>query len=290
MFGAGKFPGLFGGSLWPTTDTSGYGSPTMQSIQLNATKIWPTGSSIYPALLSRNNSGTSKYADADGVTRLGDSGNFTSDASSGNPFSVDADRPIILNRPFRSVAEMGYASRDMPFRSLDFFTDKSPDAALLELFAVSESPTSMRAGVFNLNTRQAPVLQAVLSGALKDVTTAGTNLSSSDAANVAANLASSAATSPLTNPAQIVERISAISTLGNRKSDRETIVRALAGIGQTRTWNLMIDVVAQTGRYPQTATKLEEFLVEGERRYWAHIAIDRLTGQVIDSQLEPVQE
>ena len=56
------------------------------------------------------------------------------------------------------------------------------------------------------------------------------------------------------------------------------------------TWNLMIDVVAQSGRYPNNAVALGNFVVEGEKRYWVHLAIDRQTGQVIDKQLEVVNE
>ena len=67
-------------------------------------------------------------------------------------------------------------------------------------------------------------------------------------------------------------------------------MRALIDAGQTRTWNLMIDVIAQSGRYPQTAATLADFVVEGEKRYWLHIAIDRFTGEVIDQQLEAVYE
>ena len=52
----------------------------------------------------------------------------------------------------------------------------------------------------------------------------------------------------------------------------------------------MIDVIAQSGRYPPTASTLADFVVEGEKRYWLHIAIDRFTGEVIDQQLEEVFE
>jgi hypothetical protein len=59
----------------------------------------------------------------------------------------------------------------------------------------------------------------------------------------------------------------------------------------------MIDVIAQSGRYPpnaasgpNTSNPLANFVVEGEKRYWLHIAIDRFTGQVIDQQLEAVYE
>jgi hypothetical protein len=36
--------------------------------------------------------------------------------------------------------------------------------------------------------------------------------------------------------------------------------------------------------------RLFEFVVEREKRYWMHVAIDRLTGQVIDRQIEIVNE
>ncbi len=52
----------------------------------------------------------------------------------------------------------------------------------------------------------------------------------------------------------------------------------------------MIDVVAQAGRYPPSSTTLTQFVVEGEKRYWLHIAIDRFTGAIIDQQLEAVSE
>src|SRR5205085_1040095 len=76
---------------------------------------------------------------------------------------------------------------------------------------------------------------------------------------------------------------------------RSAPIRALANAGQTRVWNLMIDVIAQTGRYPASiqasdAKALEKFAVEGEERYWVHVAIDRLTGEVLDKQIELVKE
>ena len=80
------------------------------------------------------------------------------------------------------------------------------------------------------------------------------------------------------------------------KTQREAVVRALGEVDQTRTWNLMIDVIAQSGRYPRNLTDnpspadLPKFMVEGEQRYWVHVAIDRFTGQVIDKQIEVVNE
>jgi hypothetical protein len=74
------------------------------------------------------------------------------------------------------------------------------------------------------------------------------------------------------------------------KTQRESIARALGEADQTRTWNLLIDVIAQSGRYPPNASSLAGFLVEGEQHYWVHVAIDRFTGQVVDKQIEVVNE
>ena len=56
---------------------------------------------------------------------------------------------------------------------------------------------------------------------------------------------------------------------------RESGLRPLADCGQTRVWNLLIDVIAQTGSYPNTVTSLAQFQVGSERHYWQHVAIDR---------------
>ena len=52
----------------------------------------------------------------------------------------------------------------------------------------------------------------------------------------------------------------------------------------------MIDVIAQSGTYPPGETNPANFVVQGEQRYWVHVAIDRFTGQVIDKQIEVVNE
>ncbi|CAN5720293.1 hypothetical protein BH09VER1_BH09VER1_34640 [soil metagenome] len=81
-----------------------------------------------------------------------------------------------------------------------------------------------------------------------------------------------------------------VTSTQNIQRFREAAIRPLADCGQTRVWNLLIDVVAQIGRYSPSATGLDQFVVEGEQRYWVHVAIDRYTGQIIDKQLELVSE
>ena len=226
----------------------------------------------------------------------------------GNPYnegvSGDGWRPVMMNRPFRSVGEMGYAFRDQPFRTLSFSSANSPDAGLFDLFSVNDysAPSSMRAGVINLNSRQAGALAAVLGSTIKreDTPRGGSSpspmpqsLTVTEANNVAASLASLSSTTPLTNRADLATLIASETGLGPTvpKTQRESIARALGEANQTRTWNLLIDVIAQSGQYPPNATSFTNgFVVQGEKRYWVHVAIDRFTGQVIDKQIEVVNE
>jgi len=216
-------------------------------------------------------------------------------------------RPVMMNRPFRSVGEMGYAFRDQPFRTLSFSSANSPDAGLLDLFSVNDYSDSsgMRGGVVNLNSRQAPALAGVLTGTITREDTprnnAGTSpspspLASPSANSVATNLTQSAITAPLMNKAGLATLIASLpNTTGlgpsTPKTQRESVARSLGETDQTRTWNLLIDVIAQSGRYPPNATSLTNgFVVSGEQRYWVHVAIDRFTGRVIDKQIEVVNE
>ncbi|MCX6970671.1 MAG: hypothetical protein NTV93_11065 [Verrucomicrobia bacterium] len=232
-------------------------------------------------------------ADPDGVVRPADGTPRTNIPGVGSPA-----RPVMLNRPFRSVGEMGYAFRDDPWKTLDFSSAYSADAALLDLFSVAESPVgNVTAGVLNLNTRQQPVLKAVLAGALKNELNASSTLPATEADAIATAMIATTGTTPLLNRAELATRIVTTGTAGftdpndaDIKTRRESIVRALADVGNTRTWNLMIDLVAQSGRYGVAASSLDKFVVEGERRYWLHLAIDRYTGKVIARNLESVNE
>jgi hypothetical protein len=302
------------------------------------------------------------YEDADGICRraMGAYANatLTGNNTTGLPLSIantigaggvptataqNQSRPFMLNRPFKNVAELSYASRGTPWKNIDFFTPESGDTALLDVFCLNDPPQDgVVAGKLNLNTRNAPVLQAVVAGAYSDelkhlasppayaLAPTGTG----DALNAANKLLSitsdkaAAWRGPLRNVSELVgryvsnpgatsgatdqytflETVSGVNytyaglsaaldstVLTNASAPliqrfREAPIRALAACGQTRVWNLMIDVIAQTGRYPQSANSLDQFVVEGEKRYWVHVAIDRLTGKIIDKQIEAVTE
>jgi len=288
-------------------------------------------------------------------------------------------RPYMLHRPFRSVGELGYVFSDTPWRNLDFSTAESGGAALLDGFCINETsdPNALVAGKVNLNTRQTPVLKAILTEAYLDLilmsgTFALSRLDAADTANrvaqalVARTTGTSSNLGPLQNVSELVGKFvskTPIRDLGssylnggdmgtldsakgffdgklsysgfsdggwdttnrtpktfspasdvysaymasgafanspNKNGTQETVsyiqrlreapIRALSNAGQTRVWNLMIDVVAQTGRYPKSANNINKFIVEGEQRYWVHVAIDRFTGVIIDKQVEVVKE
>jgi hypothetical protein len=75
-----------------------------------------------------------------------------------------------------------------------------------------------------------------------------------------------------------------------RKTERESAIRTLAAIGQVRTWNLLLDLVVQTGRFGLQAQSAADFIPKSERRYWIHLALDRFTGEVVAKHMERVDE
>jgi len=198
----------------------------------------------------------------------------------------------------------------------------NPDPALLDFFTYditsNTTPGGVRSGIVSLNTRQPPVLAAVLKGAIFNknnndanytsgvVGMAGVNLPSAnvDATNAANDIVNAAATTHALSRADIARLASAVTTspFTNDEEARDTIARALSEVVQTRTWGLLIDLVAQTGHYKPNATSLDDFIVEGEKRYWLHVAIERFEGtsggglggsgavRVLDQQLEEVTE
>src|SRR5260370_9588462 len=189
-----------------------------------------------------------------------------------------ADRPQILNRPFQSLAELGQVFRDQPWKTLDFTTASSPDVGLLDVFTLHES--AIEAGKTSLNTRQTADLTSILSLATKRLTdpTGATVITSAQRDAIVNALV---ALQPMVRKTDLLAGLPGDATaarVGNTEA-RGLVMRAFSEACQTRTWNLLIDVVAQSGRYPPNASTLAGFMVEGEQHYWVHVAIDPFTGQ-----------
>ncbi|MEY2503134.1 MAG: hypothetical protein QOI07_3468 [Verrucomicrobiota bacterium] len=279
-------------------------SPPMSAFSAGVIgSIWPDTYATPPPMAPGQNPAT--YSQTSGDNSLSATNPYNESYTTGansNPY-----RPIMMNRPFRSVGEMSYGFRDQPFKTIDFSSTGSPDAGLLDLFTVNSYITQpeLRAGAVSLNTEQAGVLAAILKNTVRREDTARVNTGSpptpspapspiidSAAKDIGTSLISITMGTPVMNRADITQLVATETGLGGtvQKTHREAIGRALGETVQTRTWNLMIDVIAQSGRYPPTASALKDFVVEGEKRYWLHVAIDRFTGEVVDQQLEAVYE
>jgi hypothetical protein len=325
------------------------------------------------------------YNNYDGTTSKSGLPLAITTTTGGNP----DNRPVVINRPFRSVADMAAAFRGAPWKNISFSTPETGDAALLDVFCVTEPPPLMPragapvatgsvaaqaplvAGKVNLNTRQEKVLEALISGALKDEVNGGTMANTGTTSEVVKaaqsligrTIGSKVWLGPLSNVSEIAGKLfgkdlaggdfsllkdpvytstayktgtkppttpSAIPPGGSleRNPDlnpsssntqlnwhftgfsadldsnnvftatkdrknlrmREAVVRALVDSGQTRVWNIMLDLIVQTGRLPSAATDLKQFVKEGEHRVWVFLAIDRLTGEVLDKIVEDVAE
>ena len=119
------------------------------------------------------------------------------------------------------------------------------------------------------------------------------------AQTMTSRLVNARSATPMQNKAELITRASLPTTIlptaANDpqavKARREVVARAMSSVSQTRVWNVLIDVVAQSGHFKPNASNLQnDFIVEGEQHYWVHVAIDRFTGQVIDKQIEVVNE
>ncbi len=282
----------------PTYDNyTTYAPGTKRSLRYNLPFGSTSSQSIYPETWSEGNKTDTRTSnpiksapDIDGLMRPADAW-LAQNANLFRNLTDNTRRPIVLNRPFRSVAELGYVFRDTPWKTLSFFDDTSGDSALLDLFSVADE-SAVVAGRTRLFSNSASVYQALLSGTGQAPDGTSTLSSPSTIATAAAAYTFSSGITPeLSSLLMSLNSGSAYpSSTTPVKYQRESIARTLAQSTQGRTWNLLIDVVAQSGRYVDTSASLSDFLVEGERRYWLSIAIDRYTGKVISRQLEPDYE
>ena len=182
------------------------------------------------------------------------------------------DAACFLNRPFQSVGEMRYADGTTDEMADLFCARKSGESALL------------RGGVVNRNSRNIEVLAAIFAGAYTQTSTPAGGLSVGDAHILAKALPGIAQ-----SRGEGLGGLAAAAGIGS-KADPALASRALAEVSTTRVWDLMIDVVAQSGRFVPGARDLSRFSVDGESRYWLHLALDRFTGKILDVQIEAVHE
>jgi hypothetical protein len=208
----------------------------------------------------------------------------------------------VVNHFFSNAGELGYGidTSIAGLQTLNFSSPNFPDAPILDFFSYNPvSSAYPRAGIVNLYTKNAPVLAAMLAGTLKTDAAAANPaptpvVTASQAMDAATRIVQETqnvlAGSPSYGPVTQTDMTRAIaarlvaagaaapSWSGSTTEQKQSIARALGEMGQTRTWNLFIDVIAQTGRYAPDATNINQankFMVEGEKRYWLHIALGR---------------
>ena len=168
-------------------------------------------------------------------------------------------------------------------KTLDFTSSTSKDRGILDFFTYNTAvaPATRRAGIVNLNTRNGPVLGSIIRGALlQDL--GGKNPPTALALQPDALTAGQAIVRETTNtglghgsaftrgdvPRLTAPPIAALPALATADEKKQTFARALAEIGQARIWNLMIDVIAQTGKYVPGTPELNDpskLIVLGEQ-------------------------
>jgi hypothetical protein len=249
---------------------------------------------------------------------------------------------VVLNHAFSEVGELGFAidtslsevgdkknCNEITCPTLKFDQAFDPndqngkqDPRMLDFFSYNPvSSAYPRAGIVNLNTRNVPVLAAILQGTIiidaapthEPIVSPTPSLPSPTPPNASNIVSSSAALAtaqlivdetsirPALTRADVARLVAvaggSIDPDSTHWQQKEAIARALTEVGGTRSWSLFIDVIAQTGKYKPGVTDRtgSNFVVEGEKRYWLHIALGRDlksdgTVDVIGTQLEEVAE
>jgi len=108
------------------------------------------------------------------------------------------------------VAELGYVFRDLLWKTLDLFTEKTADAGLLDVFSINDFPAVVGRRV-NLNILQTSVLQSIPAGAIWDEldstnSVSKTGVTATAAPVIAGNIITGTSTISLVNRSDLVTR------------------------------------------------------------------------------------
>jgi hypothetical protein len=180
-------------------------------------------------------------------------------------------------------------------------TPESGDRVLLDIFSIEESPAdSLVGGRVNLNMASQPVLTALLQGAGLAGGSTIDRATANQMSNELLRFVNGAGPGEgyLKDRSEIVGRwVSGTSFAGPAQEmafkltdaqkplhrNRDTIVASLADVGTVRTWNFLIDVIAQSGTVVNG-----KFNPQGESRVWESVTIDRFTARVVARSSENI--
>ena len=272
----------------PSPDTA----PAMSGWGLSAAGV--NNVSVIPQLAENlSGAGLTYYQDADGIVRPADAGALPASENPVLPVSASnfiQSRPAFLHRPFRNVGELGYVFRDEPWKTLDLFSLTSGDGKLLDVFSIEDGETTK--GKINPNTASEAVWTSLLEGAALEPHNSTTATLNNSAADAAAQQLMAQIT-PSTPIKGLADLVTALHT-GNSYQDKirgESYVRAISSMLDTRDWTLMVDVVAQSGVIPKGGpAALTNFVVTSQKRCFAYLTIDRITGALVSFKMDPVYE
>src|SRR5207247_9616831 len=125
--------------------------------------------------------------------------------------------------------------------------------------------------------RNGPFLSAAVKSALKEDTIAPPPssgvITASEATTAGQRIVDETKLRPVLNRGDVARLVRVGANTGWTKEQKEAIARALAEMGQARTWNLMIDVIAQTGKCAAGETDVAKFIYQGAKGYLHHIAL-----------------
>lgn len=286
------------GGTYPTTanGTNNIGQSPASQTPIKWTLFDPNISMSVPSDLAQNGASGNlhTYTDYDDKMRPADA-RWIPDSDHPALPGAKRSRPIFLDRPFRSVAELGVVFRDIPWKSIDLFSSDGPDRRLLDIFSVEDR--SITNGKINPNSAPLDVLEALVRKVA--ATPVGDSRQSvpDDIVDKVAKYISDK--NPQTAPIVSLEKLASELILNTPakpdgsgystyKHEAESFLRSISSSLDTRYWHLMADIVTQSGK--AISDDMSRFAVQGQRRYLVSFSVDRLTGQVDVTNLEVFNE
>ena len=264
-------------------------------------------------LVENSANGIAYYDDPDGVVRRGLCAyeGVTNYSNRSNPMAtnnVDA-RPVVLNRPFQSIAEIGYSGADAPWKNIDLFTPESPHAALLDVFQLNpnmdeEDSQEWVPKAISINTAYPELLSSLIVSCVK---TKDRVIPQEESLQIAKAISESVRSSeknkgPVFQKSEIVgkwigkgEGYQGYEGISHRlkqafadpgdfqtKNIHESYLRGITDDISCDTFNLMFDLVIEKG----TIGEDKEFRTNDRLHQWVFLTIDPKTNKIVKRRIE----
>ncbi len=223
------------------------------------------------------------YADSDGIVRPADYA-YCPDIDFPTLIGALNARPIILNRPFRNVGELGLVFRDIPYKSLDFFSIFSADLRLMDLFTIQENPVV--SGLVDLSKIKPEIAQALMEESYNIpgfLTNGLTDFSDFSTASFLSGFQYKNSLSEVIKSYIQKSTSNGVPKNGN-KIYTESPIRALSSFADVDSKTYFMDI--EVGE--DSSSKGNRSLFSTKVRNWVQFSIDRNTGSILAIEWEPV--